>query len=136
VWRIEIQEATAESPMMDPSLERAFFEDVARAEDLATEICRAGLSGEFGVLGAEHAAAFARLAAALERPEQEDALAAVVGSIAHLVVHSILVTLDGGTSSAEHPQGPVRLVDAAGGEARGGLHEWYVDHLFETGRTA
>jgi hypothetical protein len=119
---------------MDPSLERASLEDVARAEDLATALCHEGLSGEPDVLGPEHVAAFARVAATLGQPEDRAALEAVIGAIAATVVHSIMVTLDGGTSSAEHPLGPVRLVDAAGGEARPGLHEWYIDHRFETGR--
>jgi hypothetical protein len=124
----------AGSEQMDPDLERAFFEDVARAEDMALEILQRGISGEPGIAGEAHAGNFERVAGAMRGSGSGDALERVVREIVHAVTHSVIVTLDGGSLSAEHPAGPVRLVDRKGGEARPGLHEWYVDHLFETGR--
>jgi hypothetical protein len=119
---------------MDPDLERVFFEDVARAEYLALEMLQRGISGEPGIAGDTHAGDFERVAGAMRDPAAAAALERVVRKIVHAVTHSVMVTLDGGSLSAEHSAGPVRLVDRKGGEARPGLHEWYVDHLFETGR--
>ena len=49
-----------------------------------------------------------------------------------MALHSTLVVVDGGTASAEI--GRVRLVDEGGEPLGEGLHELFVDHLFDTGR--
>ena len=48
------------------------------------------------------------------------------------LLHSVLVTIDGGSRSAGI--GRVSLVDADGRCAGEGLHEQFVDHLLRTGR--
>lgn len=45
---------------------------------------------------------------------------------------SVLTTIDGGSASGE--KGRVHLVDEDGSSLGEGLHEYFVDHLFDTGR--
>jgi hypothetical protein len=119
---------------MEMALERAFFEDVAQSEDLARELARSGVTDNQAIHGEERAEPFQLLAERLDTDEAVDAFVHAVGEIVGTVVHSIMVTLDGGSQSAVLDSGPVRLIDAHGQEARPGVHEWYTDYLFETGR--
>lgn len=72
------------------------------------------------------------LRASLHTSEQVAAFAATVELFVHNALHSALVTLDGGSASAE--VGRVYLVDEDGAHAPDGLHEFFVDHLFDSGR--
>lgn len=116
---------------MSEVLRRAFLEDLAAARDWATKSARDSLRGEFPVWS-EHPAAFELLRSKLTSHEDADAFAAAVQDFVHIALHSVLVAVDGGSASAE--VGRVRLVDVEGRSLGDGLHELFVEHLFETGR--
>ena len=73
---------------------------------------------------------FERLNAALEGRVED--LRPVLAEGMRGLLNSVLTTIDGGTASAE--VGRVELTDADGRALAEGLHELFVDHLFDTGR--
>ena len=116
---------------MSDELRRALFEDLAVIRDRSASSAREALSGE-GPVWAERPQAFDRLRALVRSPEDVGAFASAVEEFVHVALHSTLVVIDGGTASAEI--GRVRLVDEGGEPLGEGLHELFVDHLFDTGR--
>lgn len=117
---------------MNERLLHAFFEDLAKSEERAE---RAALevvaSPEIPIWVENHQAAEV-LRGALSAPEHLEALATLVREVVHSALHSALVSIDGGSESAE--VGQLDLVDAQGARLGDALHERYVDYLFETGR--
>lgn len=113
-------------------LRDAFFEDLARIEDDARASARALLTEEAVPLWVAEAGATAALRGALASPELVEAFSTVVKDLVHVALHSALVAIDGGAASAE--VGRVQLVDEHGEPLGEGLHESFVDHLFDTGR--
>lgn len=110
---------------------RAVFEDLAVTRDHAAKSAASVLSGEIP-MWVNNVEALELLRAALHTPEQVAAFAATVELLVDTALHSVLVTLDGGSASAE--VGRVYLVDEDGAHAPDGLHEFFVDHLFDSGR--
>jgi hypothetical protein len=111
---------------------RAFFEDLARAEDDVGDSARALLTEDEVPVWVTDVAAAGLLREALSSPEQVEAFSRTVEDLAHIALHSALVAIDGGSPSAE--VGRVQLVAEQGGPLATSLHEEFVDHLFATGR--
>ena len=80
----------------------------------------------------DHPEAFERLRSKLRSSEDVEAFSTAVRELVHVALHSALVAIDGGSSSAE--VGRVHLVDAHGNSLGDGLHELFVTYLFDTGR--
>jgi hypothetical protein len=113
-------------------LRNALFEDLARAEDEARSGTLATLTDtEIPVWVADREAVTV-LRNALRSRKQIDALRAFVDEMVHSALHSALVSIDGGSASAE--VGRIRIVDESGNTLGEGLHELFIDYLFETGR--
>ena len=116
---------------MNDALRRAVLEDLAVIRDQARNSALDTFSGG-APAWPEHREAFERIRALLDSDDDVDALATVIQEFVHVALHSVLVTIDGGTASAE--VGRVDLVDPEGETLGDGLHELFVDHLFDTGR--
>lgn len=112
-------------------LRRAFFEDLAITTEHARTTAKEALDGG-DLVWPERPEAFEQLRSKLTTKEEIEAFASAVSEIVHVAVHSVLVTIDGGSASAEI--GRVLLVDESGSPLGDGLHELFVDHLFDTGR--
>lgn len=112
-------------------LRRAFFEDLAVIRDYARSSAQEALAGSRPA-SASTESAFELLRSKLTSAEEVEAFAAAVEDFVDVALHSALVAIDGGTASAE--VGRVQLVDEAGESLGEGLHELFVDHLFDTGR--
>ena len=115
---------------MSDALLPAFLEDLAVIRDHARTSAIDSFTGDIPVWP-ENIAAFERLRSKFDSDDVA-AVAAVIEDFVQVALHSVLVAIDGGTASAE--VGRVHLVDAAGESLGEGLHELFVDHLFETGR--
>jgi hypothetical protein len=113
---------------------RAFFEDLAGAEDTARAGARSLLEEDEVPIWVHDAEPVRVLRQALTSPEQVDAFSRVATDLVNIALHSALVAIDGGSASAE--VGRVQLVDEAGENLGDGLHELYIDYLLETGRMA
>lgn len=74
-----------------------------------------------------------RSTSACGRVSPPAAFADAVQECVQVAIHSALVAIDGGSASAE--VGVVQLVDEEGRSLGEGLHELWVDHLFDPGRT-
>jgi uncharacterized protein (DUF2267 family) len=116
---------------MTDMLRQAFFRDLAGVRDHAAAKAREALADDPAAWTAVPAA-FERLRSKLDSPEDAQAFAAAVEEFVDVVLHSVLVAIDGGSASAE--VGRVWLVDEAGESLGEGLHELFVDYLFDTGR--
>ncbi len=112
-------------------LRTAFFEDLAQARDRAGQMAREAMAGD-APLWADRPADYKRLRACLITDDDVAAFADAVQECVQVAIHSALVAIDGGSASAE--VGVVQLVDAEGRSLGEGLHELWVDHLFDTGR--
>ena len=112
-------------------LRTAFFEDLAQARDRANEMAREAVAGE-PPIWADRPEVYERLRACLTSDDDVAAFADAVRECVQVAIHSVLVAIDGGSASAE--VGVVQLVDEEGRSLGEGLHELWVDHLFDTGR--
>ncbi len=110
----------------------AFLEDLGQIEDDVAVTARECLASEPAPMWAPHPEAVSVLRSVLSSPEQIEALETVATDLVHIALHSALVVIDGGAASAEG--GSLRLVDEHGESVGEGLHELFVDHLFESGR--
>jgi hypothetical protein len=113
-------------------LRNALFEDLALAEDEARSGTLATFTDTEMPVWVTDRKAVAALRNALRSRKQVDALCTFVGEMVHSALHSALVSIDGGSASAE--VGRVRMVDERGVTLGEGLHELFIDYLFETGR--
>lgn len=116
---------------MDRELLTAFFEDLAVAmgywvETVATTVEDPGSSSPW----MEDREPFDKLH--MELSGRTDELRQVLEEGMRGLLNSVLTTIDGGTASAE--VGRIGLTNARGQILAEGLHELFVDHLFETGR--
>jgi hypothetical protein len=114
------------------ALRRAVFEDLASTEDDASASARSALRDAKIPDWVSGRKAVAILRRSLRSDAQAEALAVFVRELVHSALHSALVTIDGGSASAE--VGRVRLVDLRGRSLGDDLHSLYVDYLFDTGR--
>jgi hypothetical protein len=111
---------------------RAFFEDLAVSEERAESATREAVLSPEVPVWVENVHAVELLRGSVSTPEQVEALATFVREVVHGAVHSALVSIDGGAKSAEI--GQLDLVDGGGVSLGEGLHEKYVDYLFDTDR--
>lgn len=110
---------------------KAFLEDLAQSEDWSRERARALMADNRPVMTVD-SESVEILRRSLSSDQEADAFARVVTDFVHIALHSALVAIDGGCASAE--VGSLELVEVGGDTLPGGLHELYVDHLFDTGR--
>ena len=116
---------------MNQQLLTAFFEDLARAMDYWIDtVAETVADPQASSPWMEEREPFERLHAALDG--RVDDLRPVLAEGMRGLLNSVLTTIDGGTASAE--VGRVELTDADGRALAEGLHELFVDHLFDTGR--
>jgi hypothetical protein len=116
---------------MNQQLLAAFFEDLARAMDYWVETVATTVEDpDASSPWMEDREPFERLHAALSG--RADDLRPVLAEGMRGLLNSVLSTIDGGTASAE--VGRVGLTDAEGQALAEGLHELFVDYLFDTGR--
>jgi hypothetical protein len=118
--------------MSNDRLRQAFFEDLAQTEECAKEAAREVLTAQETPIWASDLAGVGVLRSTIRDSTLVEAAVSLVGEIAHIALHSALVAIDGGSSSAE--VGRLLLVDTEGEPLGDGLHELFVDYLFETGR--
>jgi hypothetical protein len=111
--------------------DEAFFEDIASALDSWTETTSERLLDPSGRTVETHAA-FEVLADALDTPETRGAFEHVVRDTLTGFAHSVMVTLDGGSTYSD--AGAPQLFHNDGRPFVSGLHEWFFDHLGRTGR--
>lgn len=116
--------------MTNPLL-KAFFEDLAVIRDSAWVSAQAALLDD-GNMWVSDIAAFERLRSTLRSDEDVESFTTAIEEFVHIAIHSVLVAIDGGSASAE--VGRVQLVDENAESLGDGLHELFVDYLFETGR--
>jgi len=107
-----------------------FFESLARIEENAVSSAREALQGA-PPIWAERPEVFVRLAEVCSTGEAAEDFAAAVWEFVHVAIHSALVVMDGGAADADVD---VQLTDGAGNSMGSGLHERFVDYLFETNR--
>lgn len=110
----------------------AFFEDLARIEDQSAHYAEALVRDTEVPVWLTDQRAADRLRQRLAADGDVDALKSVIKELVHVAIHSVLVAIDGGSSSAE--VGRVHLADDAGASLGEGLHEAYVEYLFATDR--
>jgi hypothetical protein len=119
--------------MNDGKAETAFLEDLARSLDHWTESAVSALTDPASDLAwTEAPESFRRLQDSLKEPRNVADLRAAVADLLRGQIHSVLVSIDGGTALAEDFS--LSLQDQHGTELGPGLHEKFVSHLFETGR--
>jgi hypothetical protein len=113
-------------------LEQAFFKQVALAYD---DTLQGAVAAVRGVPGTddyfESRDALLRLRERLVDPEDVEAFEAALAESLRIFAHSFFAILDGAASPQEE-----RVVAAGldGQRLRPGLHEYWVDYLFDTGR--
>jgi hypothetical protein len=112
--------------------DRVFYEDLASSIDQLTADAAAAVRQPSGAEW-EETEAFQVLSRALASAEQHEAFERVVGELLRVLTHSILVTIDGGTEYAER-YGTPQLVHGDGEPFGAALHEFFIEHLFDTGR--
>lgn len=116
---------------MNQQLLTAFFEDLAGAMDHWVDaVAKTVEAPQEGLPWMEDPGPFQRLSEALGGRTED--LRAVLEEAMRGLLNSALTAIDGGTASAEI--GRVELVGPDGQVLAEGLHELFVDHLFETGR--
>lgn len=116
---------------MNQQLLAAFLEDLARAMDYWVDaVAETVADPQASSPWMEEREPFERLHAALDG--RVDDLRPVLAEGMRGLLSSVLTTIDGGTASAEI--GRVELTGADGRALAEGLHELFVDHLFDTGR--
>ena len=113
----------------------AFFEDLAISLDGWVDASVSAMTDPAAdLIWTNHPEAFRSLAGVLSTAELRAALKTALLEILSGQIHSILVTLDGGTALAE--QTLLTVTDEDGHELPPGLHELFFNHLFETKRFA
>lgn len=116
---------------MNQQLLTAFFEDLASAMDFWVDtVAKTVEDSDASAPWIEEREPFDRLHAALG--DRAEYLRPVLAEGMRGLLNSVLTTIDGGTASAE--VGRIELTDAEGEILAAGLHELFVDHLFDTGR--
>lgn len=119
-----------EEPMNN--LLEAFFEDLAISAEYWVEgILKTIGEPDLNTQWAEDLSPYRRVGEALDSHTKDLEIVLKQGMFG--LLHSFLVTLDGGSASAE--KGRLNLVSEADGEILAeGLHELFYDHLWNTGR--
>ncbi len=112
--------------------QREFIEELATSLDYWTDTLVRSVSDESDLRWSERPDEFRKLAEALRRGGAQDAFASVVREGLRGVIHSVLVTLDGGTQLAESVL--LSITDDHGETFGRDLHEQFVSLLLDTGR--
>lgn len=116
---------------MDEPVLKAFLEDLARAmESWVDSVCTAVDSPAEAGTWSENVEVYRRLNQSLDG--RTDDLRIVLAEAMTGLLHSVLVTMDGGSAGAEI--GRVYPADAEGRVLADGLHELFYEHLLESGR--
>lgn len=119
-------------PPSSEELEAAFFRQVAEAYDTALRTTVAAVTAEPGTDEYfEARVALASLRDRLQDPEGVRAFEEVLSEALRSLAHSFFAILDGASLSEEER---VIAVGLQGQELRQGLHEHWVEFLFDTGR--
>jgi hypothetical protein len=116
---------------MNNELRRAVFEDLAVIRDQSRSMARSALTSD-SLVWTECPDVYERMRSLITSPDDVDVFATAVQEFVNVALHSVLVMIDGGTASAE--VGRISLVDETGESLGEGLHEVFVEHLFDTGR--
>lgn len=117
---------------------REFFEDLARFLDFWVDATAAPIADPEWTPEADRGWpqevvwAFRTLRQVLTTPEHQSALRAVLFAGLSGLLHSALVTLDGGSALAE--KFTLTLTTSDGHTLGPGLDEFWVGHLYDTGR--
>jgi hypothetical protein len=112
--------------------QRQFLEEIARSMDYWTDVLVKSVSGKSDLRWTERPDDFRRLGELLQRAEAVDAFATVVREGLLGILHSVLVTFDGGTQLAESVL--LNITDEHGRTFDRDLHDQFASHLFDTGR--
>ena len=118
---------------MNPT-QREIFEDLGRELDGWVRVATDAVSGANPDLtwAGEAGPAVKRLRQCLSSPELVNAYEVSLRKTLAGLLHSVMVSLDGGTQLADKVR--VRLTTADGQEIGPGLNELLFEHLHETGR--
>jgi len=109
-----------------------FFEDLAMTVDSARAAVREAVSADDMPIWVDDPRPVDFLRSVIHDSEGIDALVEFVSGRVISALHSALVTIDGGSASAE--VGRIALVDDKGESLGEGLHELFIGYLFDTGR--
>jgi hypothetical protein len=105
--------------------ELALLKDLSTAKDSWTASAADGISNPHSAMWIDNHEAWSKLSASLPDAESRDAFVAVVSELLSGLVHSMLVTLDGGSVLAETTL--VSIQDDNGYEFKRFLHEFWPD---------
>jgi hypothetical protein len=119
--------------MDQQSPEDALFKDLATALDhwMAGSI-EALTDPNADLSWCDHPDAFRTIQTKLQFAPDQLALSACMSEILRGVIHSVLVTLDGGTKMAESHA--LKVITEDGIPLSGSLHEGFIDYLIRSGR--
>lgn len=113
--------------------ETAFFEQLARDLDYWVEAGVAACTNpDADLTWSEDPESFRALAAKLSSPALRPHVERALRNLLYGQLHSVLVMFDGGSSLANETN--LTIADDNGDQYPEGLHELFVQHLFETGR--
>lgn len=116
-------------------MHRLFFEDLARSLDYwVRETVEAATNAEADVSWSSIERHFRLLQPTLATREQREAFRAVLHKALTGLLHSVMVTLDGGSELAD--SFTLTITTSTGATLAPGLHEMLYDHLWDTGRIA
>jgi hypothetical protein len=118
--------------MNHQSPEEALFADLATALDywMAGSV-EALTDPDADLSWCDHPEEFRTIQTKLQFAPDQHALSACMSEILRGVIHSVLVTLDGGTKMAESHA--IKVVTEDGVPLSGSLHEGFIDYLIRSG---
>lgn len=108
------------------SSEIALLEDLALAKSSWTSAAAEAISNPQSAVWIENAEAWSKLSTCVQDSEAKEAFVAVVSELLSGLVHSTLVSLDGGTALAETTT--LSIQDAEGYTFKRFLHEFWPEY--------
>ena len=115
------------------STQQLFFEDLGLTIDSWADAIRALVDESHPDLTwVDNPEAFLRIREVIRDSQSSTELEQVFSEVIRGVIHSVLVTLDGGSKLADTTN--LALVDDSGEKLPRNLHEMFVDHLVKTNR--
>lgn len=111
------------------SSEIAFLKDLALAKSSWTSAAAEAISNPQSAVWIENAEAWSKLSACAQDPEAKEAFVAVVSELLSGLVHSALVSLDGGSALAETTT--LSVQDADGYTFKRFLHEFWPEYAHD-----
>jgi hypothetical protein len=106
--------------------EIAFLQDLARAKETWLAGAAEAMSDPTKVAWSQDSAAWSKLASCVHAANAEEELQSVLSELLSGLIHSVLVSLDGGTVLAETTSLTVR--DESGHEFKRFLHEFWPEY--------